>query len=184
MIEAFEQFKEVVLAEHMREFSSITLQDVYGIARAIESEHAARGTLRNMRRIQQFLDRLDQYGSVARVICEESELLSWVWAPVGWLLQVASECIEALDKLLVAYSQVAVALPQLTMVTATLKQNHSFQQVLAMIYVDLLAFNQRLYGFFSRTGTYLYERSPPLPGILTNLYRRMEDDLLMHLGTM
>ena len=152
MVEACERLEHIVSVSDAQNFHASTFQDVYNTIRDIEHDHAARKTLRNTRRIKPFLDRIQQYAKCAEILHNETQLLQWVWGPARLMIQVASECVEALDKLLEEFSRIGVVLPKLDIVGDAMSNNFTFQQALAMVYVDLLAFFERIFGFFTMPG--------------------------------
>ena len=73
-------------------------------------------------------------------------------APVKLMLQLSSEYIGAFEKLIAAYGQIGDCLPRLDRLSDAYKDNHDFQQVLAVVYDDILTFHQNAYKFFRRPG--------------------------------
>ncbi|KAL2802256.1 hypothetical protein BJX63DRAFT_438048 [Aspergillus granulosus] len=128
-------------------FSDMSIEDVYQKARALERELAKSQSLRNMRRIVQFIQKLREYSKTIDKLCADTPYLSWLWAPVGLLLQVSSEDLNALDRLLEAYKLMAEILPTLTMLDDC-KRNAENQKILALIYVDVLDLHQGLFEVF------------------------------------
>ena len=152
MVEACERLERTVSVSDAQNFHASTFQDVYNTIREIEHEHAARKKLRNTRRIKPFLDRVQQYTKCAEILHNETQLLQWVWGPARMMIQAASECVEALDKLLEEFSRIGAVLPELNTVDDATSGNFAFQHALAMIYVDLLAFYERIFAFFTMPG--------------------------------
>jgi hypothetical protein len=60
--------------------------------------------------------------------------------------------MSAFEKLIAAYKQIADALPRFDRLSAAFKDNPDFQQVLGIVYADILAFHERAYKFFKRPG--------------------------------
>ncbi|OCL05557.1 hypothetical protein AOQ84DRAFT_413235, partial [Glonium stellatum] len=148
----------IVSPEDAHIFSSTELRDVWSAAREIEQRLAARQCLRNMRRIQPFLEGLDpsrkfnSYSKSIEVLCNGTPFLPWIWAPVKLILQLASDYISAFEKIMTAYGQIADVLPRLNRLSASFKDNTNFQQVLAIVYSDILRFHQHAYNFFRKRG--------------------------------
>ena len=176
MFEALEQLKQNISVQDAEELCHVQLQDVYDLVRAIEDEQAARRKLRNTRRIKPFLDRIRAYTNVADILCKETELLPWIWAPVRLIIQVASESVDVLDNLLAEYGRVAEVLPKLDIADLP-RHDHGFQQVLAML------FHQRIYCLFSKPGTLPDKIITPVLASHSNLANsRVEDYLRVYLG--
>jgi hypothetical protein len=68
------------------------------------------------------------------------------------MIQLASDYVDAFDKLIVAYSQIAKALPRFDRLSAAFSDNADFQQILALVYTDILTFHECAYKFFRRRG--------------------------------
>ncbi|CAN9305431.1 unnamed protein product [Alternaria alternata] len=62
-----------------REFSNTTLRDVRDAAKEVERQLAARQCMRNMKRLEPFLDGLEAYSKVIEVLCNGTPFLSWIW---------------------------------------------------------------------------------------------------------
>jgi hypothetical protein len=77
--DAFERFKQSVSSSDARDFNNSKLEDVYKAARSIETQLAARGSLRNTRRLQPFFKGLEHYSKVVEVLCNGTPYLSWIW---------------------------------------------------------------------------------------------------------
>ena len=80
--DAFNKFEQTVLKssiEDSHNFRSTSLEDVRNAAKEIERQLAARQCLRNMRRIQPFLDGLEHYSKVIEVLCNGTPYLPWIW---------------------------------------------------------------------------------------------------------
>jgi len=152
MKEAFERLKEVVSVTDARSFKSTTLRDVYEAALTIEREQSARRSLRNTRRLKPFLDGLQHYTKCVDTLCNGTPYLPWIWAPVKLLIQVASDYASAFDKLLAEYRHIADVLPRFDRLSETFRENPDFQHMLAMVYVDILAFHEKAYKFFCKPG--------------------------------
>ncbi|KAF2103370.1 hypothetical protein NA57DRAFT_72345 [Rhizodiscina lignyota] len=154
--EAFDRLQKSVTKEDEREFFSTELEDVFATARDVERQLAARGELRNMRRIQPFFDWLLQYSKEMEILCNGTPYLPWVWAPIRLILHLASDFTNAIEKLIKAYGQIADCLPRLDRLKATFSANQDFQQVLAAVYADILLFHERAYKFVRRKGWKLF----------------------------
>jgi hypothetical protein len=77
--ERFEQTVKVYSSTDHRDFTSTTIEDVRKAARQIEQELASRQCLRNMRRLEPFLDGLEAYSKVVEVLCNGTPFVAWIW---------------------------------------------------------------------------------------------------------
>lgn len=67
-------------------------------------------------------------------------------------MQLASEYTSIFEKLVTAYAQIAEALPRFDRFEEAFRGNPAFQDVLAVVYADILEFHRRAYKFFRRRG--------------------------------
>ena len=77
--EAFEKLRDSISAEDARSFEKTTLDDVWTTAREIEREQGQRQSLRNIRRIEPFLQAINKYSKVIEVLCNGTPYLPFVW---------------------------------------------------------------------------------------------------------
>ncbi|KAL9072734.1 MAG: hypothetical protein Q9157_004994 [Trypethelium eluteriae] len=127
--EAFDRIKTTVSEQDARQFQSTTLKDVRDAAIDLEARLGERKSLRNMRRIQPFLDGLDRYSSAVEVLCNGPSEIGFG-----------------------AYKDIAQTLPRFDRLSATFKAEPDFQHVLAVFYADVVEFHRRSYQFVRRKG--------------------------------
>ncbi|CAN9342142.1 unnamed protein product [Alternaria alternata] len=160
--ESFDSFEETINKYSRtddREFNETTLRDVRDAAKQVERQLAVRQCMRNMRRLEPLLDGLDAFSKVIEVLCNDTRLLSWIWAPIKLMLQLAVDHISALEKLLAAYSQIAAMLPRFDQLGTAWQDKPDFQQALAVVYSDILAFHEHAYKLFRRNGWICFFKS-------------------------
>ncbi|KAH7385941.1 hypothetical protein BKA66DRAFT_403042, partial [Pyrenochaeta sp. MPI-SDFR-AT-0127] len=145
--ESFEKFERTVQNQSkydQREFTNTTLRDVQEAAKEIEQQLAARQCLRNLKRLEPLLNGLETYSKVVEVLCNGTPYVPWIW--------LATDHIGAFEKLISAYAQIAENLPRFDRLSNAFRDNPDFQQVLAVIYSDILEFHRQAYKFFRRSG--------------------------------
>ena len=64
--------------------------------------------------------------------------------------QITMDSISAFEKLIEAYGKIADMLPRLDRLAKALAADHNFQNVLALVYSDIIEFHQRAYKFVRR----------------------------------
>jgi len=69
------------------------------------------------------------------------------------LLQLATDYLGAFEKLIAAYGRIAENLPRFDRLSNAYKNNPDFQQVLAVVYSDILEFHRKAYKFFRKNGS-------------------------------
>ncbi|CAN9227358.1 unnamed protein product [Alternaria alternata] len=80
--ESFDSFENMVQQyspTDNREFSNTTLRDVRDSAKEVERQLAARQCMRNMKRLELFLNGLEAYSKVVEVLFNGTPFLSWIW---------------------------------------------------------------------------------------------------------
>ena len=64
--------------------------------------------------------------------------------------QITVDSIGAFEKLIEAYGKIADVLPRLDRLGNALASDHNFQNVLALVYSDIVEFHRRAYKFVRR----------------------------------
>ncbi|KAF1849355.1 uncharacterized protein K460DRAFT_404584 [Cucurbitaria berberidis CBS 394.84] len=153
--ESFDRFEKTVQKRSkndQRDFNDTTLRDVQEAAKEIEQQLAARQCLRNLKRLEPLLSGLEAYSKVVEVLCNGTPYVPWIWAPIKLMMKLATDNISAFEKLISAYAQIAENLPRFDRLSNAFRNNPDFQQVLAVVYSDILEFHRQAYKFFRRSG--------------------------------
>ncbi|GFP52831.1 hypothetical protein TASIC1_0002001500 [Trichoderma asperellum] len=149
---AFDELDRTITPADSRDFRATTLQNVRDAALEIERQLAARGSLRNMRRLMPLFKGIEHYSKVMDVLCNGNPYLPWIWAPITLILRVASEHVEAFEQIIKGYAQLAESLVRFEVLDCAFKDNPDFQQTLAVFYADILQFHRHAYKFVRRSG--------------------------------
>ncbi|KAI0971987.1 hypothetical protein F4678DRAFT_65229 [Xylaria arbuscula] len=149
---AFESLSKTINPSDSRHFADTTLQDVRTSAIQLEERLAARKALRNMRRLDPLLKGLEHYSKVAEILCNGTPYLAWIWAPITLILKIASDYVEAFEKIINAYSRIAESLQRFEFLNKAFASDNDFQQTLAAFYAGILEFHQHAYKFVTRNG--------------------------------
>lgn len=149
---AFDDLDRTITPADSRDFRATTIQSVRDAALEIERQLAARGSLRNMRRLMPLFRGLEHYSKVVDTLCNGTPYLPWIWAPITLILRVASEHVEAFEQIIKGYAQLAESLGRFEILDTAFKDNHGFQQTLAVFYADILQFHKHAYKFVRRSG--------------------------------
>ncbi|CAN9372932.1 unnamed protein product [Alternaria alternata] len=144
---AFERFASTVAPDDKRLFYNTKLKDVRDEVMQIEGQLRARRMQRNMARLDPFLRGMEHYSKVVEVLCNGTPYLSWIWAPVKLMLMITIDSIDAFEKLIEAYARIGNMLPRLDRLGHALADDHNFQNVLALVYSDIIEFHRRAYKF-------------------------------------
>ncbi|KAH8803560.1 hypothetical protein F5884DRAFT_904077 [Xylogone sp. PMI_703] len=149
---AFDELGQTISPADSRDFHSATLQIVKNEALEIERQLAARGSLRNMRRLMPLFKGLEHYSKVMDVLCNGTPYLSWIWAPISLILRIASEYVEAFEQIMKGYSRISESLRRIDILRAAFISDSEFQETLAVFYADILEFHKHAYKFVRRSG--------------------------------
>lgn len=149
---AFKELEDTVTMDDSRAFRNCTLTRVREEALDIENQLAARGSLRNMRRLMPLFTALEHYSKAIDVLCNGTPYMPWIWAPITLVLRIASEYVEAFEKLVEGYSRIAASLQRFEVLGKAFNGDTEFQQTLAIFYADILEFHKHAYKFVRRNG--------------------------------
>ncbi|RWA06776.1 hypothetical protein EKO27_g8326 [Xylaria grammica] len=105
-----------------------------------------------MRRLEPFFKGLGHYANAVGVLCNGTPYLAWIWAPITLILSIASDYVEAFEKLINAYSRIAESLKRFEFLNSAYASDKDFQQTLAAFYSGTLQFHQHAYKFITRNG--------------------------------
>ncbi|KAF3767250.1 hypothetical protein M406DRAFT_338058 [Cryphonectria parasitica EP155] len=149
---AFDNLEKTIAPHDSKDFHSATLQSVRQEALDIENQLAARQSLRNMRRLMPLFTALEHYSSVVHILCNGTQFLPWIWAPITLILRISCEYIEAFDMIIKAYSRIAESMPRFQILGDTFYGDAKFYEALAAFYADILEFHKHAYKFVRRSG--------------------------------
>lgn len=155
MQKAFDKLQRTITPQDWHKFQGVTLSDVHKAALDIESQLAARQSLRNMRRLTPLLNGMEHYSKVMEILCNGTPFLPWVWAPVTLILRIACEYVEAFEHIMKGYSRIASFMTRFELLSKAYASDHGFQQSLAAFYDDILQFHTHAYKFVRRNGQLL-----------------------------
>ncbi|KAL2849960.1 hypothetical protein BJX68DRAFT_275805 [Aspergillus pseudodeflectus] len=105
--------------------------------------------LRNLRRLESFIEKFEQFGRVLDDILEESVHMNFVWGPVKALLKIPRGHPELLDALLSAYEKIGDELPILGDKYTIFKYHLGLQRILARLFIDIMDFHQNALDLYS-----------------------------------
>lgn len=77
--DAFQRFEAMLKTSDIRSFRSTSLEDVYKAAEIIERDQEQRKCMRNLRKIDPFLQALRKIGVAIDVLCQGTPYLPYIW---------------------------------------------------------------------------------------------------------
>ncbi|KAI1326477.1 hypothetical protein F5Y16DRAFT_400366 [Xylariaceae sp. FL0255] len=122
--------------------------DVWDETDRIQKQQAATKTLRALKKIQPFVEGLEEYSRTIEVFVQvKSEILGLIWGPIKFILQISSSLITAFGKVINLLAEFGQTIPQFNSYATLFKENKQIQRVLHLFYVDILDFYQVLLNF-------------------------------------
>ncbi|KAK7721312.1 hypothetical protein SLS64_001608 [Diaporthe eres] len=87
---ALEDFKKNAQLgpDEIKEFRFADLNSLRSTIKRIQAEQEAKRRMRNMKRLEPFLQTMEQYGHIVDVFVNTSEVLAFVWGPMKFLLRL------------------------------------------------------------------------------------------------
>jgi hypothetical protein len=86
--EALSKFRARLTVKEQADFQSTTLKDVRETIAQIQIDQDNRKAMRDMARIQSFLEAMEQLTGVIEVFLNVSNFVAFIWGPIKFLLQV------------------------------------------------------------------------------------------------
>ena len=154
---AFKDLERTIAPTESRDFSSTTLDDVRKAAINIKRQLAARQSLRNTRQLEPLFKGLEHYAKVIEVLANGTNYLPWIWAPIKLILKIAADYIDAFERIIRAYSQIADSLRRFQALERSFQGTPELYPTFTVFYADILTFHKSAYKFVSRP----YRSLPP-----------------------
>ncbi|KAI1399172.1 hypothetical protein F4819DRAFT_429846 [Hypoxylon fuscum] len=151
-----QRFRQEISPEDDGSIRASSIDDVRQAIRHIERQLAARQCLRNLDRLNPYLDGIERYSKAIDVLANAVPFLPYVWAPLKLILTVTQDSTHTLDKILSAYAQIGAALPRLSMLGGAFPDNADFQQLFAFLYEDIIEFHSRAYKLIRKPAWNLF----------------------------
>jgi hypothetical protein len=76
---AVNKFTKILTVKQKQEFAVCSLEDVRQAILTIQEKRGSQKNMRNMARIQAFLEVMEQYGKVVEVLLNSTPFLGYVW---------------------------------------------------------------------------------------------------------
>ncbi|KAF4498957.1 NACHT domain containing protein [Fusarium agapanthi] len=167
---AFKDLERTVSVSDRISLQDTTLDDVRKAAHLVEDELAARQSLRNMRRLEPLFTGLEYYSKTIEVLCNGTPYMPWIWAPIKLVFKISSDYVEAFEKIIKVYGQIAEPLKRFQKLSRAFYNDKDVQQTLATFYSDILDFHKEAYQFVHRA----FEKMVAATNIAESKYWRKE----------
>ncbi|KAK1833653.1 hypothetical protein QBC39DRAFT_432333 [Podospora conica] len=127
-----------------------TINQVYDAAKQLQEDQGKRQSLRSLRRIDNFLQRLDKYSEVLGIFVQaKPDVLALIWGPIKLLIHLSSNLAKSMDAIVDAMCLIGDKLPIFTDYAKLFKANPRVNQVLALVFRDILDFYLATLNFFT-----------------------------------
>ena len=127
-----------------------TIDEVYDVTDKLQEEQAKNGKLRNLCKIEPYLEGLRGYASVIEVFMQvKPSVLALIWGPIKLLLQWASTLKQSFDAIVNTTARIGELLPEFQKATHLFSQNAVVKDVLQLFFKDILDFYLISLKFFS-----------------------------------
>ncbi|BAE55442.1 unnamed protein product [Aspergillus oryzae RIB40] len=146
---ATKRFREGLAKEQLDTFKATDLRALKKELKKIQDEQEQSHSLRNLRRLERFIQATEQIGTVLEDILGTSEEMCLVWGPVKALLQVAKGNVDLFDTLLEAYEYIGSELPNLGVYRELFKHHVGLQRILARVFALILEFHENTLRLYS-----------------------------------
>ncbi|KAE8408885.1 hypothetical protein BDV37DRAFT_268086 [Aspergillus pseudonomiae] len=142
-------FEEGLEKEQLDAFKATDLRALKKELKKIQDEQGQSHSLRNLRRIERFIQAMEQIGTVLEDILGTSKDMSLIWGPVKALLQAAKGNVDLFDTLLAAYEGIGDQLPMLGAYREFFKSYVGLQRILARTFALILEFHENAIILYS-----------------------------------
>lgn len=125
-----------------------TVDEVYDATDRLQLDQAAK--LCHLRRIQPYLNRLQQFASAIEVFVQvKPDVLALLWGPIKLLLMLTSEWLEAFDAVVRTIERIGELLPRFSEAVVSFLDTERIKDMLGLFYRDILDFHLEVLKFFS-----------------------------------
>ncbi|KAI1770676.1 hypothetical protein F4818DRAFT_432308 [Hypoxylon cercidicola] len=127
-----------------------TIDDIWAFTEQLQSGQGPEGRLRGLRKIQPYLERLEEYAGVVEVFVQvKPDILALIWGPIKLLLQMSRNITKCFDAILDVMKSIGPALPAFNKFDSLLGANTRIGYVLGLYFKDILDFYLTCLKFFS-----------------------------------
>ena len=125
-----------------------TVNELYDATDKLQQNHPTR--LRHMKRIQPFLARIQAFAGVVEVFVQvQPEILALIWGPIKLLLTLTIEWQQGFEAIVRTMERIGELLPMFTNVSSDFVDKTHIQDVLGLLYRDILDFHWKSLEFFT-----------------------------------
>ncbi|KAJ6086756.1 zinc finger protein [Penicillium canescens] len=134
-------FKHKVTPDQLDGIQATDLRTLKKELKRIQDEQQQARALRNMRRIEPFMKRVEALGTVVHDLLGSNEIMCFIWGSAKALFRISRGHTDLLDRLLLAYEEMGDELPLLGGSLGIFEHHIGFQRLLARIFADVMTFH-------------------------------------------
>ena len=126
-----------------------TIRQVYEETSELQKQQAKDGKLRNLKRIEPYLKRLENYSAaVDKFVQVKPDVLALIWGPIVLLLQWANVLMTAFDAIVDTIAEIGNALPRFEQGAQLFGDKDCIKELLLLFFKDILGFYKAAFDFF------------------------------------
>ncbi|KAJ5195940.1 zinc finger protein [Penicillium cf. viridicatum] len=134
-------FKDKVTPDQLDGIQATDLRTLKKELKRIQDEQQQVKALRNMRRIEPFIKRVEALGTVVYDLLGSNEIMYFIWGSANTLFRISRGHTDLLDRLLSAYEEIGDELPLLEGNLGIFEHHIGFQRLLGRIFADVMTFH-------------------------------------------
>ncbi|KAI0010504.1 hypothetical protein F4779DRAFT_577169 [Xylariaceae sp. FL0662B] len=132
------------------EFRMTSLGELKNCIQTIQRDQEQKRRMMYMKRLDPFLQTMEQYGKVIEVFVNTSDIVAFIWGPMKFILLIAVTFSDALHAVLDAYQSLGEQIPLLEGYQQLFTSSAHMKTVLSLIYQDILEFHREAIKHFKQ----------------------------------
>ncbi|KAF4995233.1 hypothetical protein FGRMN_5264 [Fusarium graminum] len=133
--------------------ATTSIDQVYDLTDQLQQTQGRTGCLTNLARIGVFLERMNTYAAVVDTFVQvKPDILALIWGPIKLLIQWTSNITKSLDALIGVTEKLGILLPEFDHAAKLFGNKRHVNQVLALLFQDMLDFYLVSVKFFGMKG--------------------------------
>ncbi|KAF5667794.1 NACHT domain-containing protein [Fusarium heterosporum] len=156
--------------------ATTSIDQVYDLTDQLQQTQGRAGRLTNLARIGVFLERMNTYAGVIDTFVQvKPDILALIWGPIKLLILWTSNTTKSLDALIGVTEKLGILLPEFDHAVKLFGNKRHVNQVLALLFQDMLDFYLVSLKFFGMTGLKVFfealwpKRKEEIEGVIERL---------------
>jgi hypothetical protein len=144
------KFKKDLKRRDLTTFQVTTLDKLQQTIVDIQAKQMNTRRLQCIRRLEPFIEAMNQFGKVIEPFCNANEFVAFVWGPLKFLLLTAEAFSDAFNELLDVYEQIGEILPLFSQHEELFRDNSHMAEILPLVYKDILEVHRLSLKYFNK----------------------------------